>query len=62
MLKHLLATTALVVAFSAPGYAQQQQDQQPMQPATGQEATQAQTGQETGAVTAAPAPWPVCCC
>jgi hypothetical protein len=48
MLKHLLATTALVVAFSAPGFAQQQQQQgqqQPMQPAAGQE--QQQTGQTT---------------
>jgi PRC-barrel domain len=52
-LKHLLATTALVVAFSAPGFAQQQQQQQqgqqqPTQPAAGQEATQVQPTQGAG--------------
>ena len=57
MLKHLLATTALVVAFSALGFAQQQQQgqQQPMQPATGQEATGGETfltNQEQGQVRA----------
>ena len=74
MLKHLLATTTLVVAFSAPGFAQQQGQQQgqqqPMQPAAGQEATQAQpaqgagqqqqTGQGAGAAVTAPVSWPVC--
>jgi sporulation protein YlmC with PRC-barrel domain len=47
MLKHLLATTALVVTFSAPGFAQQQQ---PTQPATGGETFL--TNQEQGQVRA----------